>query len=44
MPERNLSIRLSVIIGGKVKAELKDIGESANGVASACPQAAEACA
>ncbi|MDD3371508.1 MAG: phage tail tape measure C-terminal domain-containing protein, partial [Alphaproteobacteria bacterium] len=28
MPERNLSIRLSVMDGGKVKAELKEIGES----------------
>ncbi len=28
MPERNLAIRLSVMDGGKVKAELKEIGES----------------
>ncbi|MDX9689784.1 MAG: phage tail tape measure C-terminal domain-containing protein [Alphaproteobacteria bacterium] len=28
MPERNLAIRLSVMEGGKVKAELKEIGES----------------
>ena len=28
MAERNLSIRLSVIDGGKVKAELKEIGDS----------------
>ncbi len=28
MAERNLSVRLSVIDGGKVKAELKDVGES----------------
>jgi hypothetical protein len=27
MAERNLSIRLSVIDGGKVKAELSEIGE-----------------
>jgi len=28
MAERNLAIRLSVLEGGKVKAELKEIGES----------------
>lgn len=27
MAERNLSIRLSVVDGGKVKAELSEIGE-----------------
>lgn len=28
MAERNLSIRLAVIDGGKVKAELADVGEA----------------
>jgi hypothetical protein len=30
MAERNLSIRLSVVDGGKVKAELSEIGERSN--------------
>ena len=28
MADRNLSIRLAVIDGGKVKAELRDVGDS----------------
>jgi hypothetical protein len=28
MTTRNLSVRLAVVDGGKVKAELRDVGES----------------